>query len=219
MSQANSTGRSYTSPIREEQARLTQRRITDAAYELFLEHGYGSTTVAAVARAAGVSGQTVYNVFGTKAALLKRVYDVALIGDDEPIPLAQRPDVRAMYAEPDAARFLRAYAALSRKLSERLGPLMLVVIAGAAAGDPDLAAHLETTDNERLIGTGMAATRVDELGALRPGLTVDGARDRIWTLNSIEVWELLTRRRRWSGDAYEQWIGDAMCAAVLDEGR
>jgi AcrR family transcriptional regulator len=211
----NSERRAYTSTLRAEQARLTQRRIVDAAHRLFLEQGYGPTTMTAVAKAAGVSAQTVYNAFGGKAELLKRTHDIVLAGDDEPIPLAQRPEVKAMYADPDPERFLRAYVALGRRLNERLGPLVLVALAGAAAGDPDLTAHVGTINGERLIGTGMVARRLDELGALRPGLGLDAARDRIWTLNSVEVWELLTAQRGWSGDDYEQWIGDAMCDAVL----
>ena len=79
----NSSGsRAYSSPVRAEQARLTQRRITDAAHRLFLTQGYGQTTLAAVAREAGVSAQTIYNVFGTKPALLKKVHDLALAGDE-----------------------------------------------------------------------------------------------------------------------------------------
>ena len=99
---------------------------------------------------------------------------------------------------------------------ERVGPLMLQIAAGAAGGENDLVEHQRITDAERLVGTGMVVHRVAELGALRPGLSADLARDRIWTLNSVPVWDLLTRSRGWSGEAYEQWIGDAMCAAVLD---
>jgi AcrR family transcriptional regulator len=207
--------RSYSSPVRAEQARLTERRITDAAHRLFLEQGYGQTTLAAVAREAGVSAQTIYNVFGTKPALLKKVHDLALIGDDEPIPLAERPEVQAMYADTDPERFLRAYAALGRTIAERVGPLIVLAQAGALGGEAELAAHVETIHGEHLVGCTMVANRVDELGALRPGLTVDGARDRIWTLTSPSVWHLLVRERGWSGDAYAEWVGDALCAAVL----
>ncbi|MBB5789530.1 TetR family transcriptional regulator [Jiangella mangrovi] len=211
----NNERRTYTSALRAEQTRLTQRRILDAGHRLFVEQGYGPTTIAAVAAAAEVSAQTVYNAFGSKPALLKHVYDVVLAGDDEPIPLAQRPEVQAMYALPDPAEFLRGYAGLARTLSERLGPLMLVIAAGAGSGDPELTAHIETTDGERLIGAGMAAGRVQELGGLRPGLAAEAARDRLWTLTSIDVWRLLRLARGWSADQYEDWIGEAMCAAIL----
>ncbi|MGL4176015.1 MAG: TetR/AcrR family transcriptional regulator [Dermatophilaceae bacterium] len=215
-SQAKSSpSRPYASVIRAEQADATRRRVVQAASSLFRRDGYAATSVAAVAREAEVSGQTVYNAFGSKAALLKAAYDVAVVGDDDPVPLAERPDVKALYAQTDAAAFVRGYAALGRRVAERVGPLALQITAGAAAGDPDLLALRERTDTERLVGTEMVAQRVADLGGLAPGLTVKEARDRIWTLNSIEVWDLLTGRRRWSGDQYAQWIGDQMVAAVI----
>ena len=208
--------RAYESPIRAQQARATRGAILRAAAELFTEQGYARTSVGAVAERARVSAQTVYNAVGSKQELLKAAYDVTLAGDDEPVPLADRPEVRAMYALTDRADFLHAYARLGRQVAERVGPLMLQIAAGAAGGDPDLIEHERVTDTERLTGTGMVVQRVVKLGGLAPGLSVDRARDRIWTLNSIQVWDLLTRSRGWTGEAYQEWIGDQMCAAVLD---
>lgn len=211
----SSIRRSYTSELRTSQADQTRRRVAEAAAALFVTDGYATTSIGAVAQAAGVSAQTVYNVFGTKAGLLKSAYDVALVGDAEPIPLAERPEVRALYADPDPVRFLRGYAQLGLTLLDRIGALMLQVAAGAAAGEPDLVAHQETTDRERLTGTGFVARRLAELDALAPGLSLEHARDRIWTLNSVEVWHLLTGRRGWTGEQYAEWVGDAMVAATL----
>ncbi len=205
----------YRSPTRERQAAQTRARVATAAAELFVGQGYAPTSVSAVARHADVSAQTVYNTFGTKAALLKAAYDVTLVGDAEPVPLAERPEVRALYAETDPPRFLLGYAALGRRVLDRAGPLMLQIAAGAAAGDPDLIEHRAVTDRERLAGTTMVARRVAELGGLAAHLSIDGARDRIWTLNSAEVWHLLTGALGWGGDDYQAWIGEAMCAAVL----
>ncbi len=216
MSQADKPStRPYSSAVRAEQADATRSRVVRAADARFRSDGYAATSVAAVARDAGVSGQTVYNVFGSKAALLKAAYDVAVVGDDDPVPLAERPDVRSLHAEPDAAVFLRGYAAFGRLVAERIGPLALQIAAGASAGDPDLVRLRDTTNAERLVGAGMVVQRVADLGALAPDLTVEAARDRIWTLNSIEVWHLLTGLRGWSGDEYAAWVGDAMVAAVL----
>jgi len=211
----NSRRRSYASPVRDRQARATRAEILRSAAELFVEHGYGRTSVGAVAARAGVTAQTIYNTVGSKPALLKAAYDATLAGDDEPVPLAERPAVRAMYALRDPAALLHAYAVLGRGLLERVGPLMLQIAAGAVSGDADLVEHQRVTDGERLGGTGMVTRRVAELGGLAPGLEPDEARDRIWTLNSVQVWDLLTHARGWSGDAYERWIGDAMGAAVL----
>lgn len=216
MSQAN---RPYASALRDEQALLTRRRVVHAAAARFHSDGYAATTVAAVARDAAVSSQTVYNAFGTKAALLKAAYDVTLAGDDDPVPLAERPEVQALYAEQDAAAFLHGYAALGRTVLERVGPLMLQITAGADAGEPDLVRLRDTTDAERLAGTSMVVEKVAGLDALAPGLDRDVARDRIWTLNSVQVWHLLTSARGWSGEDYGAWIGEAMCAAVLADAR
>lgn len=211
----NSRKRSYASPTRALQARATRAEILRAAATLFAEQGYGRTSVGAVAERAGVTAQTIYNVVGSKQQLLKAAYDVTLAGDDEPMSLAERPEVVQMYALLDPAEFLRAYAALGRRVVERVGPLMLQIAAGAAGGEADLVEHQRVTDAERLVGTGMVVRRVAELGALSPGLSPDEARDRLWTLNSVQVWDLLTRSRGWTGDAYEAWIGDAMGTAVL----
>jgi AcrR family transcriptional regulator len=207
--------RSYRSPLREEQARQTQRRIVDAAYGLLLEQGYTATTMAGVAAAAGVSTQTVYKAFGSKPALVKRVYDVTLVGDDDPVPFADRPEVAAMRAETDPRRFLAGYAALGRGLAERLGPLLRVLVGGARTGDPELRDFVDTVNGERLVGSGQIVDRLVELGALRPGLSPERAKDAIWMLNSVEVWSLLTEQRGWSGDEYADWIGRAMGDAVL----
>lgn len=209
------SSRSYTSPLREEQARQTQRRILDAALRLFLEQGYTATTMAAIAAAAGVSAQTVYKAFGSKPALVKRLHDVTLAGDDEPITMADRPEMIAVREETDPRRMLLAYAHVGRLMLDRVGPLMRVLLAGARTGDPDLRAYVDTVNGERLVGTGMAARRLAEQGALRDGVSEQQARDAIWTLNSVEVWSLLTEQRGWSTEEYEQWVGRAMGDAVL----
>ena len=83
--------RKYRSPLRQAQARRTQARILEAATQAFRTHGYTGTTVAAVAEAAGVSVAAVELAFPTKPDLLKAAIDVAIAGDDEPIPVLQRP--------------------------------------------------------------------------------------------------------------------------------
>ena len=201
--------------LRARQAEDTRRRIAGVAVELFVQDGYSVTTVAGVAKRAGVSAQTVYNTFTTKAGLLKAAYDITLVGDAETLPLAERPEVRAMRETLDARQLLNGYARLGGELHDRVGQLMLQVIAGAAAGEVDLVAHQRVTDEERLTGTTRVAQRLATLDALAPSVSVEQARDRIWTLNSVQVWHLLTGTRGWSGEQYQDWIGEAMCAATL----
>jgi len=207
--------RSYVSPVREAAARATERRILDAAEQLFVEQGYGPASIASIARAAGVSKQTVYNSCGSKADLLKRLYDVRLVGDAEPVAFADREDVKEVGGRTDPRDLLTGYGRLAGEILERLGPVMSVVLAGAAAGDPDLRRHIATTDAERLTGAEGWAQQLAALGALRPGLTVDRASDIIWAINSVQTWDLLVRRRGWNTREYAAWLGDALADVLL----
>jgi AcrR family transcriptional regulator len=208
--------RSYDNRGRTEQALHNRRRILAAAHELLLAQGYRATTMADIGRAAGVSVETVYKAFKTKAALVKAAYDVALVGDDEPIPLGERPEYQALFTDPDPVSKLRRYAAIARMVSQRIGPLIAVLMAGArSGGDPDLEALAATTDQERLIGATALVTHLDAAGGLRRGLDPDRARDTVWALISPDLYRLLVIDRAWSHDDYEHWLADTLIAALL----
>ena len=127
--------RTYDSPLRDEQARLTRRRIVDAAHRMLLEGGYGAMTIAGLAREAGVSVQTVYNAVGGKADIVKAVYDVALAGDDEPMPMSARPIFETIEAAPDGPSCLATYARLGREIFGRVGPLITLVFVEGSGRD------------------------------------------------------------------------------------
>lgn len=208
--------RVYRSALRERQSALTQTQIFDAAYGLFVsERGYTRTTMSQIAAAAGVSTQTLYNVVGAKAALLKRVYDVHLAGDEEPVPMVDRPEFRALAELTDARAYLRGYARVGMVLLQRVGPLVAIVLEGAAAGDEDLRALVATTGRERMFGAGGAVARAAELGTLRPDLTREQAAEIVWTLNGYPIWDLLVRQRGWTPEAYAEFVGRAMADAIL----
>ena len=95
--------RPYHSTLRDEQAQATRRRIVRAGGELYVERGYGPTTIDAIAERAEVSRKTVFTSVGGKAAVLKLAFDWALAGDDEPVAIADRPEVRRMMHEQDPA--------------------------------------------------------------------------------------------------------------------
>lgn len=208
-----STTRGYDSTGRAESARLTRRRMLDAARTQFLAVGYHGTTVAALARAAEVSPQTIYNTFGGKAEVLKAVYDVLLAGDDEPIPMNERPEFVRVTTQRSTSATLRAYAAVSRMIFERVGPLLGTVLAEGAGSDAELAAFLAKIDRERRIGnTGVVQHIADRFG-LGDGVSLERAVDHVWTLTAPGNADRLVRRCGWSLDAYEHWL-----AAGLDAG-
>src|SRR5687768_10475433 len=111
--------RDYISPLRASGARATRRLVLDAARTLFIEQGYVATTVDQIAERAGVSKPTVFTAVGSKRVLLKELRDIALAGDDEPVPVPQRPWVQEVLGEPDPYRTLRLYAHYQAELAER----------------------------------------------------------------------------------------------------
>lgn len=209
--------RSYTSPLREDQARLTRRRVIDAAHDLFLTRGYTATTIDTIARTAGVSVQTVYNSVGNKAAVLAAVYDAALAGDDAPVAIADRPTFQAMLSERDGRRCLARYAALGRELGQRAAPLVATIL--AEAGNPDVRALAATADQQRAHGTAVVARHVADQFGLAPGLTVDEAADILWALTAPETMTRLVHQRGWTWERYEAWLAQAMADGVLGHRR
>jgi hypothetical protein len=166
-----------------------------------------------------VSVQTVYNVVGGKAVLLKAVYDVTLAGDDEPVPITERPEFRAAVQATTGRECLARYSSLGRVLGERVTPLVTVLLAQAASGDADLAAFVATIEGERATGTRNVATLVAQRFGLRAGLDIDAAADVLWALTAPELADRLVVRRRWSWDRFETWLGTTMADALLAPGR
>src|ERR1700749_1518846 len=110
MAEVNRGTRRYVSPVRRDAAARTRQAVLAAARELFIGQGYTATTVEEIAGRAGVSKPPVFAAAGSKQAILKQLRDIALAGDDEPVPVAQRPWYREALAEPDPRRALRLYA-------------------------------------------------------------------------------------------------------------
>ena len=209
--------RTYTSPLRDEQARLTRQRITDAAYDLFVSQGYTGTAIETIARNAGVSVQTVYNSIGNKAAVLAAVYDITLAGDDAPVAVAERPTFQAMLSERDGRRCLARYASLGRELGQRAAPLVATIL--SEAGNPDVRALAATSEQQRAQGTAAVARHVAERFGLAPGVTVDEAADILWALTAPETMIRLVHDRGWTWERYEGWLADAMADGVLGHRR
>lgn len=207
------SSRIYDNRSREEAAQLTRRRIVESARRLFLERGYAATAVNDIARAAGVSPQTVYSRVGGKAAVLKAVYDITLAGDDDPVPMAERPEFRRMVGAVDAAALFAAYATVARALLSRLRPL-LVLVHGARAVEPDLDELARTGAAERRAGAEAFAANTVARGFTRAGLSEEAVVELVWVLNSPEAYLLLVREGGLDDDGYERWLARALTAAL-----
>ena len=214
MSEVVKGRRRYDSSRRQEQALENRRAVLEAARLMFLERGYAATTVGAIAAAAGVSVETVYKAFGNKPGLVKAVVDVAIVGDDQPVPMVQRELVRRIEAESDPRRKLAMYGEHLAESAPRRVPVELLVRA-AEASDAGAARLREQLDAERLTGMEIFARHLDESGHLRPDVSVEEACDVLWACNSAELYDLLVVRRGWTPQRYGRWIAAALAAALL----
>jgi AcrR family transcriptional regulator len=209
--------RRYNATRRQAQAAQTRQDILAAAHRLFLDRGYAGTTLAAIAQTAGVVVETIYRAYGSKAQLFKAVVRAAVAGGAARAQVSpdQRPAIQAVIAEPDPHRQLELYAATQPGIHARAGPLLRVLV--GAAADPELAAVWDQLENERLAGMGRFAQLLADRGVLQSGLSVQEARDLLWTLNSLAVHDLLVLRRGWSPERYRDWLAGVLARELLPD--
>lgn len=183
----------------------TEQRVIAAATELFLAHGYQGTTLTAVAQAAGVAPRTVYVRFGTKADLLKRVADVAVVGVTARIDLAHRDWAITAMTAPTLQQRLAAHAAGARSMMERLAPL-LAVAAQAEPTEPAIAATAQAAREATLAEIGAAWRKMRADGLMHPDTDLDWVIATTSLLAHAETYVLMTRTLRWSPEQYQAWL-------------
>ena len=209
------SGRRYDASGRREKALASRRAVVVATRDLLGERGYSATTIAEVARRAEVSPESIYKGFGTKAALVKEVFDVTIAGDDEPVAVADRPDADRIRQEPDVRTKLRLYAEGAAARAERTAGVQLALRNGAPA-DPAIDELWQRLQAERLHGMTMLAQHLHDTGQLADGVGVEKVRDVLWTCISVEVHDLLVRQRGWTSAAYADWMARTLVAAIVE---
>jgi AcrR family transcriptional regulator len=203
--------RTYDNLGRKQQAAQRRAAILEACRAVLLRAGYAQLTIRAVADEAGVSQETIYKSYGNKRGLVKALYDVTLAGDDEPVPMGQRPEIRALLAEPDPRVVVAGYARLARLIGDRIG----TIAAQLGSGGPEAAQITAETDRERLAGTTAFAGHLARGGHLRAGLDPAQAADACWVLISPQVYRMCTTDRGWTSDAYEAWLTRMLTTTLL----
>jgi AcrR family transcriptional regulator len=206
--------RTYDSPRRREQAAATRRDILEAAQRLFEQRGYAATSMTAIASEADISLKTVYLAFETKSGLLRALWNSRLRGDEDEIPVGERPWFRAVLEEQDPERQLRLNVRNAKEVRARIGPL-LEVIRNAAAQDPEIDALWSRIQSEFYENQRAVVEALYEKHALRPELDVLRATDILWTLNHPNVYRLLVTDRGWTPDDHEEWLADLLCSSLL----
>lgn len=206
------TRRRYDASRRRAQAAQTQGTILDTARRQFLEHGYATTTVARIAKEAGTSVETVYKAFGGKSGLVRALWERGLDGRG-PVPAPERSDLLSS-TETDPTRVLRGWGTFTTEVSPEVAPIMLLV-RGAAATDPDMAALLAKAEAQHRTRMRHNARRLQQRGWLRLGIGLAQATDILWAYSSAELYDLLVVKSGWPLKRYGDFIGEALIAALL----
>jgi AcrR family transcriptional regulator len=201
--------RPYSSPKRRQQAEATRTAVLHEAVALFAERGWSGTGMRDVARAAGVSVETLYATFGSKTDILIAAIDVAVVGDAEPVALQERSEFAAM-GRGGLRERARAAARLARQVNERTAGVGKALREGAAADD-QLARRLAEGERNRRDDVAQAARLV----AGRPVTRSES--DGIWAVVSVEVFQLLVERAGWSARRYEQWLAETIARLLTRE--
>jgi AcrR family transcriptional regulator len=204
--------RPYDATRRQAQAQRTQTQVLAVARRRFLADGYAATSIGAIAAESGASVETIYKAFGGKARLVKAIFDAGLAGE-EPQPTTEVAN-RLSAEEPDPPTRLRAFGALVAAIGPRVAHLALLV-RDAASSDAELAAVWEQLNQERLARMAAHAEHLHRDGALRPGLSVEEARDVLWAFCSPELYDLLVLRQGWNVERFGRWVGEAYVALLL----
>jgi AcrR family transcriptional regulator len=205
--------RSYDASRRREQARARRLAVVLAARDLFERDGYRPTTIAAIAAHAGVSAESIYKSFGTKAALAKAVFDIALAGDDEPVPVAERPAMQATRDEPDVRRKIAMFTEGLAQRQARSARVQLLIRDGRHVDD-SLAPVWAKLNDEGLTGMTMLGRHLLETGQLREGTDLEEVRDILWNYLAIDHYERLVLAQGWPLQRYTRWLAHAITSAI-----
>jgi TetR/AcrR family transcriptional regulator of autoinduction and epiphytic fitness len=207
-------GSAATKPSRRQRAEATQRRIARAAYTLFCEQGYGATTMAQVAEAAGVAIQTVYFAFHTKAGLLSSAYGVAVGGVEEPVIPEQQPWFAEMTAEADISKALRHLVTGSGEIMRRVTPLYFAARVAADA-DPEAGRVMAFHEKDRAESYRGLVEFLRTKSELRPGVSLERATDLLLLFVGMDVYNALVGGRGWSHDEWIDWTVSVVAEQIF----
>ncbi|MDQ1686867.1 MAG: hypothetical protein QOC82_3604 [Frankiaceae bacterium] len=207
--------RTYSSPLRAQQADATRRAVLDAARELFIAQGYGATTLDQIAARAGVSKPTVFSAVGNKQTVLSAVRDVAMAGDDKKLSMVERPLAEEIRQERDPHRAVELLARLFTGVGRRYARIDEILRGAAHSGEPGLRELWQTSEDQRLTGARIWATCLFDKGPFRDGMDVGTATDLLWLHMAPDVYHRLVHVRGWSDDRFQRWLHDTLSLLLL----
>ncbi|MGB3829027.1 MAG: TetR/AcrR family transcriptional regulator [Ornithinimicrobium sp.] len=208
--------RTYASRLRREQADATRRGVLASARTLFTAGGYAQTSVADIARHAGVSLDTVYVSVGRKPQLLLAVHDMILGSSEEPIPAQERGYVRRIREAETAEDKITLYAQALAELLPQTVPLHMALSEAGCREQPCRELR-QSIDARRRSNMRLFAADLRSTGQVREDLTDDHVADLVWSMNSPEYFQLLTDAG-YTPDQYADAVTDTWTKTFLAKG-
>ncbi len=199
--------RKYDASTRSTRAEQVRQTLVDTAREMLLHDGYAATTVPNLARACGVSAESVYKRFAGKSGLVRAVAAQALQGVG-PVAAETRSDA---LPTGDLESLVRGWGLLASEVAPRVAPILLIVHT-AAAHDREIAELRDELDDARRARMTDNARRIADAGLLPEGLSIERAGDILWTYSSPQIYDLLVLRSGWNLDQYANFIADGVAA-------
>ena len=205
--------RTYDASRRRQAAEASRRTILACARELFLQQGFGATTITEIAAASAVSVESIYKNFGGKAGLVRALHAQSLLGTGG-LPAEQRSDLAQVRAD-DPRELMEQFGRFTEEVSPLAAPISLLIRDAAATGDADMASLLKDVDDARHRRMLHNARQLIGRGLLRPGMSPEEAADIMFACTTPELFETLVLKRGWSAEQYGRFIASTLAANLL----
>ncbi len=195
--------------MRERQAELSRSEILLAARRLFAERGFARTGVRDIAKAAGVSTQTVYNSIGSKQAVVARLND--LIDSEAGIGAIVGP----IAASRDPQQVAALSARITRSMLENCGDIIRAVVTGAAA-EPEIQAVLDEGHRRHLEGARTVVRLLQDMNALAATADSAATSETLAAITDFRFGLVLRESYGWPLDRIEEWMTATSRSLLLD---
>lgn len=202
--------RTYNSENRDAQAAKTRAHILKAAKELFQTEGFDRVTINKIAIAADVSMPTIYAIFKSKRGMLQSLIDEAFPPEQFAALVAESMQ------ETSPTKRLSITAKLARQIYDAEKEFM-DILRGASVVAPEFKELEQERENRRYERQGEYVKSMMKEKSLAKELTLEKARDILWTLTGRDIYRMFVIERKWSSDEYEKWLTQLLIKSLLDE--
>lgn len=205
---SNKKKRTYVSQTRKDKANLTKTRILESAKILFQEQAIEKTTIDQIATRAQVSTPTIYALFQSKRGILRTLIDHAI-----PVDVFESLAKEAACALTSQER-LCVSAKMARQIydAERA---QMDSFWGVYVLTPEFKEIEQERERRRYIRQEETIQKIKNHGDLIPDLSLEKARDILWSFTGRDLYRLLVVDKCWPSQEYEKWISLMLHKSLL----